>query len=575
MAAVNFSPIGNDAPFMLPTGVAASGYKLFTYTAGTTTKTTTYTDSTGTVANANPIILNSSGYPAASGNIVEIWGLTGTTYKFVLAPSTDTDPPASPIWTRDGIPLMNDIGSSISEWVVGPTPTYISGTQFSLAGDQTSTWTIGRRVKATVTAGTVYGRITASSFSSVTTITLQLDGSQALDSGLTAVWYALLGSLVKSEPERIGTTSGTDTYTVTVGVTRLVIGDEYKVKIGTTNTSTTPTLNLDSLGAKTIVRMDGSALLAGDLNGQHIFRWDGTNMVVLNPINVKQSQIPQADFIGVCNGRLTLTTGVAITTSDVTAATTVFFTPYLGNRIATFDGTNWSLSSFTEKSVAVPATTTTPFDVFIVDGTLALETVNWTNDSTRATALTTQDGILVKSGATTRRYLGTCRTTGVSGQTEDSIAKRFVWNNYNRVLRKMKVVESTANWNYSTASYRQARATASNQLDYVVGQSENAVTAHVYGAVSNDTAANVAAVGVGVDSTTVNSADVFFSAQTFQGATALIAFSHAHYQGYPGIGRHTLVWLENPGSATGTTTWYGVGTGGTGYSNGIIGEVLG
>jgi hypothetical protein len=567
MATVKLLPIGNDAPFFLPTGVAASGYKLFTYAAGTSTKTNTYTDNTGNTANANPIILNSSGYPASGGNVIEIWGIVGTVYKFVLAPSTDSDPPVAPIWSRDNISSINDQTQTFSEWIVGPTPTFINGSQFTLVGDQTNTWTIGRRVQATVTAGTVYGRITASAFAAATTITLQLDGTQALDSGLAAVSYAMLGSLVKSEPERIGTSSGTDTYTATVGITRLVIGDEYKVKIASASTSTTPTLNLDGTGAKTVVRADGSALLAGDLNGEHVFRWDGTNQVVLNPTKVKGTQI-QPSFVApssICDGRLTLTTATPVTTADVTAATTVYFTPYKGNRIATYDGTNWNVATFTEKSVGVPATTSTPFDVFIVDGTLALETVNWSSDSARATALVLQDGVYVKTGATTRRYLGTCRTTTVSGQTEDSVAKRYVWNAFNRLRRHMKVVEATASWTYSVAAYRQARATATNQLDYVVGLSEDPVQAFVLAAVQNDTQTNASSVGVGVDSTTVSSALIAMGpGSAVANAQPLLAI--AEYYGFPGIGRHTLVWLETPGSATGVTTWYGTTFGNAGIT---------
>ena len=47
--------------------------------------------------------------------------------------------------------------------------------------------------------------------------------------------------------------------------------------------------------------------------------------------------------------------------------------------------------------------------------------------TTRATALVYQDGILVRTGATTRRYLGTVRTDG-STQFEDTATQRFVWN---------------------------------------------------------------------------------------------------------------------------------------------------
>lgn len=124
----------------------------------------------------------------------------------------------------------------------------------------------------------------------------------------------------------------------------------------------------------------------------------------------------------ICDGRLTLASGTPVVTTNQTAKTTIYFTPYIGKYIALYNGSTWDVIGFTEISVSVPSTTNTPFDIFCYSnsGTATLETVNWTNDTTRATALTYQDGVYVKSGATTRRYLGTGRTTGSSGQCEMS-----------------------------------------------------------------------------------------------------------------------------------------------------------
>lgn len=72
------------------------GCQLFTYAAGTTTPATTYTDSTGDTPNADPVILNSRGEAG-------VWLTPGVGYKFVLAPSTDTNPPTNPYWTVDNI----------------------------------------------------------------------------------------------------------------------------------------------------------------------------------------------------------------------------------------------------------------------------------------------------------------------------------------------------------------------------------------------------------------------------------------------------------------------------------------
>ena len=205
---------------------------------------------------------------------------------------------------------------------------------------------------------------------------------------------------------------------------------------------------------------------------------------------------------GVCEGRLTLVSGTPVTTADQTAKTTVYFTPYKGNRIAVYDGTNWILKEFTEKSVAVPATTVTPFDIFIYDnaGTLTLETANWTNDTTRATALTTQDGVYVKSGATTRRYLGTGRTTGSSGQCEDSLLARFLWNYYNRVSRKQFFSNADSHV-YGTATWRQWNASAAAKVEFILGLVEDVYRGDVFGTFTPGTDGNQGWVGLAFDVT--------------------------------------------------------------------------
>lgn len=89
------------------TGAMCAGCLLFTYNAGTTTKLNTYTDNTGTTANANPIVLDSTGRAS-------VWLTQGSLYKFVLAPSTDTDPPTNAIWTVNNIQAYGDMAGQNS-----------------------------------------------------------------------------------------------------------------------------------------------------------------------------------------------------------------------------------------------------------------------------------------------------------------------------------------------------------------------------------------------------------------------------------------------------------------------------
>ncbi len=273
-------------------------------------------------------------------------------------------------------------------------------------------------------------------------------------------------------------------------------------------------------------------------------------------------------------GRLTLTTGVAVTTADVTAAGTLFYTPYGGcSTVTTFDGAIWSERSFTQISIAVPAVATQMYDVFAFDnaGTLTLELTAWTSDTLRATALTTQNGVYAKTGALTRLYLGSVRTVTAS-QLNDSYALRHVWNYYHRVPRPMRVIEATNTWPYSTAAFQQARATATNQLDFVVGVAE--VSAHVFvtGQASNDTNPSRPVVSIGFDSVTVPVPGVLMS-QTTSAVTTFSA-STAVLDHFPTVGRHVYVWLEYDASGAGITTWAGDG-GVTFIQSGIIGVIDG
>jgi hypothetical protein len=82
--AVNLSPIGNGFQFFNNDGLPLNAGKIFTYQAGSTTPLTTYTDSSGLIANTNPIILGTDGRPPST-----IWLTEGFFYKFVLKDSSD------------------------------------------------------------------------------------------------------------------------------------------------------------------------------------------------------------------------------------------------------------------------------------------------------------------------------------------------------------------------------------------------------------------------------------------------------------------------------------------------------
>ncbi|MBI4032879.1 hypothetical protein HY374_04190 [Candidatus Berkelbacteria bacterium] len=258
-------------------------------------------------------------------------------------------------------------------------------------------------------------------------------------------------------------------------------------------------------------------------------------------------------------GRVTLTSGTAVTASDVTGATTIYYTPYQGNRVALFDGTRWKLYTFSERSLSLGTLTADKnYDVFLYDnsGTLTLElSAAWTNDTTRADALATQDGVRVKSGATTRRLVGTIRTTSTTA-TEDSAAKRLVWNEKNRVRRTLYKTDSTNSWTYTTATWRQANGSTANQVEVVTGEAgPTIVDLSLF--VASGNSGNISRwVGIGEASTTA--ADMTNSAGGYRDDATYIAHHVLHMSKSARLGYTNFTWLEYS-AATNTTTWYGDG----------------
>lgn len=256
--------------------------------------------------------------------------------------------------------------------------------------------------------------------------------------------------------------------------------------------------------------------------------------------------------------RLSLTSGLAVTTSDVTGATTIYLTSYKGNRIAlpaTSTASVWAVFESAEVSLALGTLTADKnYDVFAYwsGSAVVLEALAWSSDTARATALVRTKGVYLKTGALTRRYIGTFRTTSTT-TTEDSLAKRFVWNAANRVPRAVSRTETTASWTYTTATFRQARASTSNQVAYVAGLAEDAVAVSLDVSMENSGTAAVVLSGIGVDSTSAASG----STGRVPLLTALtIQMSHSEYVGAAQLGYHYLAWLEYS-TASGTTTWYG------------------
>jgi hypothetical protein len=190
------SPIGGAAAqFFNNQGVVLAGGKLYTYMSGSTTPQATWVDYLQNVQNSNPVILNSAGRPPN-----EIWLAAGANnYKFVIADSNDVV-----LGTFDNVQGISTTATAASEWATsGLTITYVSGTQFSVSGDQRAIFPVNRRVQYFLGAGTFYGYVSAVSYNgtSTTTVTIAPDATN-LDSSITSVNYAVLNSVNVSVPQQ-------------------------------------------------------------------------------------------------------------------------------------------------------------------------------------------------------------------------------------------------------------------------------------------------------------------------------------------------------------------------------------
>jgi hypothetical protein len=196
--------------------------------------------------------------------------------------------------------------------------------------------------------------------------------------------------------------------------------------------------------------------------------WVDTNGVLQTTSSSRISSNVATDYL--MQGRLTLSSACAVTTSGITGATSIYFLPYDGDKIALYSGSSWSNYTITNGSVAPSTSACTVFDIFAYPSgsNVILETLDWSGSSVRATTLTTQNGVYVKNGDSTRRYLGTCRTTGVGGQTQDNGTKRFCYNYYNRVIRSLTTGDSNSH-TYNGADRKWNNSDTNNLVEYVSG----------------------------------------------------------------------------------------------------------
>jgi hypothetical protein len=264
-------------------------------------------------------------------------------------------------------------------------------------------------------------------------------------------------------------------------------------------------------------------------------------------------------LIGIGNlpqGRLTLASATPVMTTTQAAKTTIYYTPYIGNKIPLWDGTKFVMTPFNELSIATTDTTKNPAaigaskvnDWYVwLDGTTVRLShgPDWTNDTTRSagTALVRVNGIWLNNAAITNgpaaqrgTYVGTTRSNASStldwifgdialGGIAGNLA---VWNCYNRVKVTSVTIDSTASFAVSTNPMNWM-GSANNRCSFVCGLAEDFFDVVALGSMAPGAGASCI-MGIGFDTTAAYSGQSGFSSA--QGTLTLVGTHSVATVGY-------------------------------------------
>jgi len=321
----------------------------------------------------------------------------------------------------------------------------------------------------------------------------------------------------------------------------------------------------------TLTDADVAAANKDGVAGTPSMRTLGTGAQQAAPGN--DSRFSSGLIYGTAGGRLTTETLVGVSTTDRVAQGVLRFMPFCGDQIGLFNGSTWDVRTFAETNITFSATNIVAGKIYDVFGywnstVFGLElSAAWTNDTTRADALALQNGILCKSGVLTRRFLGTIMASDTN-LIEDSSAKRFVWNYYNRRRRLLMVKETSDSWNMVSSAWRYANANSANRVEVVIGYPEDSIQVGCKTVIGDLGIHNA----IGVNSNTVATGWTGYS----EGGT-LAGFGSAggHLEEVPRLGYSYYAWLERTLAGEDTNFYGDAGAPNDWGNSGMFGSVMG
>ncbi len=269
-------------------------------------------------------------------------------------------------------------------------------------------------------------------------------------------------------------------------------------------------------------------------------------------------------------------------TADHTAATQVFYTPYVGNQCPIPNGTAFKQNMFAELTLTLNGanySASAIYDVFtFLDpgdnttvkigtgpawsnsgaGTGARGTGAGTTEIARLGGLwTNNNAITMRNNVTTfsvatksATFLGSVFIDTVAGQvtchfSAGQTRKFGVWNAYNRVPIRLNVFDSTASWNYGSSVVRQSNGAAGNICTVFTGLAEewfeNSFMQEIRVQGPGETTGQI---GIGFNVTNAFSGQTAKTRVTGTSGTLASATVTARYDAPPALGISTVACCE-------------------------------
>jgi hypothetical protein len=200
-----------------------------------------------------------------------------------------------------------------AEWIdFGDVPTYISTTSFSVPNNRTSFYQVGRRIRIS-DSSTLYGTITASVFTSLTTVTVALD-SGSISVSISAVAAGLASVINKSIPLAAVLQPNVQSFNAAATV----------ASAGTTNLGAA-TSNLIDISGSTTITSFGSTATDGQVfqvrfTGAPLLTYNATSLILPGAANIQAAAGDTAIFRALGGGNFVCETYQKASVAPVSSA---------------------------------------------------------------------------------------------------------------------------------------------------------------------------------------------------------------------------------------------------------------